>query len=109
MLDKQRLLKLYKLSASIFNQNFNPNNVRDGTKFLTKRLKGPTLASYYGNKDFLTFSNLKTLFPLTNFVDPDEEYRLNKVESLKRRGKGAPKKIKKNEIVDKKTKKGKRK
>lgn len=108
MLDKQRLLSLYKLSAKIFNQNFNLNNTRDGTKYLTRRLKGQAIVDYYGTRDFLSFRNLKTLFPLDTFVDPDEEYRVNKVESLKRRGKGAPKKIKSSEAVAKKTKKGKR-
>lgn len=100
---KQRLLKLYELSAKIFDQNFNPTSARTGSQILAKRLKGPVVAGYYGNPDWIKFKHLSTLFPDTEFVDPEEQYRLNKVSGLKRRGKGAPKKMKKADI----TKKGK--
>lgn len=91
---KARLLKVAELSAKIFDQNFNPTNVRTGAKILSKRLKGQTLAGYYGNPDTLKFKNLKTLYPGIKFVDPEEEYRLSMVEVRKRRGKGAPTKTK---------------
>lgn len=101
---KERLLKLYGLSAKIFEQNFNPTGVRTGSHILSKRLKGPAVAGYYGNPDWIKFKNLSTLFPDVDFVDPVEQYRLNKVSDLKRRGKGAPKKTKKNDATPKKGK-----
>lgn len=101
---KARLAKLYELSAKIFNQNYNPTGVRTGSQILAKRLKGPTVADYYGNPDWIKFKHLSTLFPDVEFVDPVEQYRLDKVAGLKRRGKGAPKKMKKGDVA---TKKGK--
>lgn len=101
---KERLLKLYELSAKIFDQNFNPSGVRTGSRILSKRLKGPAVASYYGNPDWIKFKNLSTLFPDVDFLDPVEQYRLNKVSDLKRRGKGAPKKTKKGDAAPKKGK-----
>ena len=100
----ERLLKLYELSAKIFDQNFNPTGVRTGSHILSKRLKGPSVASYYGNPDWIKFKNLSTLFPDVHFVDPVEQYRLDKVSDLKRRGKGAPKKAKKGDAAPKKGK-----
>lgn len=91
---KARLLKVAEISAKIFDQNFNPTNARTGSKILSQRLKGPTIAGYYGNPDFLKFRHLKTLYPGFQFVDLEEEYRLSMVEARKRRGKGAPKKKK---------------
>ncbi|CCC67300.1 hypothetical protein NCAS_0A07420 [Naumovozyma castellii] len=92
---KSRLLKVAEVSARIFDENFNPKCIRTGSKILSQRLKGPTIASYYGNPDVLKFKHLKTLYPEFKFSDPDEDYRLAKVEAKKRRGKGAPKKMKK--------------
>lgn len=94
---KGRLLKLYEVSAKIFDQNFNPTGIRTGSKILSRRLKGPSVASYYGNPDFIKFKHLKTLFPESDFFDPEEQYRVVRLESLKRRGKGAPKKTKKGD------------
>ncbi|GMM55060.1 mitochondrial 37S ribosomal protein [Maudiozyma humilis] len=102
---KARLLKLAELSAKVFDQNFNPTAARTGAKVLSRRLRGPSVASYYGNPDFLKFKNLKTLFPDTEFIDEEEQYRLGKVEGLKRRGKGAPKKTKKGAAGGKSKKK----
>ena len=48
--------------------------------------------------------DLSTLFPDVHFVDPVEQYRLDKVSDLKRRGKGAPKKAKKGDAAPKKGK-----
>ncbi|CCF56710.1 hypothetical protein KAFR_0B04140 [Kazachstania africana CBS 2517] len=101
---KKRLFELNRLSAKIFDQNFNPQGLRTGSKILSSRLKGPTIANYYGNPDFLKFKNLKTLFPNYQFVDTDELYRLSKVEGLKRRGKGPPKKTKSGSTLSKPTK-----
>ncbi|CAB4256096.1 similar to Saccharomyces cerevisiae YGR215W RSM27 Mitochondrial ribosomal protein of the small subunit [Maudiozyma barnettii] len=102
---KERLLKLAEISAKIFDQNFNPSGMRTGSKVLSKRLKGPSVAAYYGNPDFVKFKNLKTLFPDSEFIDEEEQYRLSKVEGLKRRGKGAPKKTKKGAANGKSKKK----
>lgn len=102
---KARLLKLAEISAKIFDQSFNPSGVRTGSKVLSRRLKGPSVAGYYGNPDFLKFKHLKTLFPDTSFIDEQEEYRLSKIEGLKRRGKGAPKKMKKSAAGGKSKKK----
>lgn len=104
---KNRLLKVAELSAKIFDQNFNPTGARTGAQILAKRLKGPTVASYYGNPDLLKFKHLKTLYPGFRFVDSDEEYRLTMLEARKRRGKGAPKKKKADSAGAAKTKKRK--
>lgn len=91
---KERFLKVAELSAKIFDQNFNPSGVRTGSQILAKRLKGPTVANYYGDPDLLRFRHLRTLYPGFKFADLDEEYRLTMLEARKRRGKGAPKKKK---------------
>ncbi|GCE98296.1 mitochondral 37S ribosomal protein S27 [Zygosaccharomyces mellis] len=91
---RERLLKVAELSAKIFDQNFNPSGVRTGSQILAKRLKGPTVAGYYGDPDLLKFRHLRTLYPGFKFADLDEEYRLTMLEARKRRGKGAPKKKK---------------
>lgn len=104
---KNRLMKLYEVSAKIFDQNFNAAGTRTGAKILAKRLKGPSVANYYGNPDFIKFKNLKTLFPDSEYIDEEEHYRLTKVEGKKRRGKGAPKKAKKEDVAAKNNKKKK--
>lgn len=91
---KNRLLKVAEVSAKIFDQNFNPTNARTGSRILSKRLKGPVVAGYYGDPDFLKFKHFKTLYPDFQFGDQKEEYRLSMIEARKRRGKGAPKKKK---------------
>ncbi|CCD24553.1 mitochondrial 37S ribosomal protein mS33 NDAI_0D02390 [Naumovozyma dairenensis CBS 421] len=98
---KARLLKVAELSAKIFDENFNPTGARTGAKILSQRLKGPAIASYYGNPDVLKFKHLKTLYPNFQFTDPEENYRLAKIEAKKRRGKGAPKKTKKGDVKGK--------
>ena len=57
-----------------------------------------------GNPDWIKYKHLSTLYPDTQFVDPVEQYRLDKVAGLKRRGKGAPKKMKKADVAAKKGK-----
>ncbi|SCU85983.1 LAME_0D03928g1_1 [Lachancea meyersii CBS 8951] len=104
---KQRLLEVASLSAKIFNQNFNPTATRNGGKILAKRLKGPSIAGYYGNPDFLKFKHLKTLYPGFKFADQEEDYRLLMNEARKRRGKGAPTKKKEASKDKGKTKKRK--
>ncbi|CEP63143.1 mitochondrial 37S ribosomal protein mS33 LALA0_S07e03356g [Lachancea lanzarotensis] len=104
---KQRLLQVASLSARIFNENFNPTAARNGGKILSKRLKGASIAGYYGNPDFLKFKHLKTLYPEFQFTDEQEEYRLSMNEARKRRGKGAPTKKKEASKDKGKTKKRK--
>ncbi|SCV00073.1 LAMI_0G02718g1_1 [Lachancea mirantina] len=104
---KTQLLKLAEISAKIFDQNFNPSCNRTGSKILSKRLKGSSVAGYYGNPDFLKFKHLKTLYSEFNFVDKDEEYRLMMIEAKRRRGKGAPAKKKEASKDKGKTKKRK--
>ncbi|ODV98168.1 hypothetical protein PACTADRAFT_185414 [Pachysolen tannophilus NRRL Y-2460] len=104
---RQRLLELQKLSCEIFQTTFNPTNQRTGSKILSKRLIGPTVANYYGNPDFLKFKDVAKLYKNEDFklVDPREEYRLNLAASRKRRGKGAPTKKKEASSKDGKKKK----
>lgn len=90
---KSRLKQVVELSCRIFDQNYNPTGVRTGAKVLAKRLKGPAIADYYGKPDMLTIRNLRTLYPGLQFTDLNEEYRLSMLEARKRRGKGAPKKL----------------
>lgn len=91
--NRQRLLEVKKMSASIFGESFNPNNVRNGLKILKQPLKGPGLVNYYGKNDSMpTFQDFKRWFPELNLVDPREATRLKMVESRKKRNKGAPKK-----------------
>ncbi|AQZ17389.1 RSM27 (YGR215W) [Zygosaccharomyces parabailii] len=104
---RTRLLKVAELSAKIFDQNFNPAGIRTGAQILAKRLKGPTVAAYYGDPDLLKFKHLKTLYPGFKFADLEEEYRLTMLEARKRRGKGAPKKKKGDNSGASKTKKRK--
>lgn len=89
----QRVAEVKKLSAEIFNHNWNPSNIRNGRKILTTPLKGPEVAKYYGvNHSMPTFSDFKQWFPELKLVDPREEYRQRMVEDRKKRNKGAPKK-----------------
>ncbi|SCU99322.1 LADA_0H18998g1_1 [Lachancea dasiensis] len=104
---KHRLQEVAALSAKIFKQNFNPTAARNGGKILAQRLRGPSLANYYGNPDFVKFKHLKTLYPGFTFADQEEDYRLLMNEAKKRRGKGAPAKKKEASKDKSKTKKRK--
>lgn len=90
---KQRLLEVKKLSAEIFGENWNPENVRNGAKVLKAPLQGPEIVNYYGKNDSMpTFKDFKEWFPELHLVDPREETRLKMVQDRKKRNKGAPKK-----------------
>ncbi|KAH3664422.1 hypothetical protein WICMUC_005807 [Wickerhamomyces mucosus] len=102
---KARLLEVAKLQSKIFNQVYNPNQIRTGHKYLTQKLKGDTVKSYYGPTEFLTMKNLRSMFPTVGFMDPEEEYRLDILRSRKRRGKGAPAKKREAPSADPKKKK----
>lgn len=92
---KSTLHTIQKIQASVFRETLNPQKIRTGSKILTKPLIGQTVANYYGSSNFPTVSKLcKFLSDESyNVVNPHEEYRLDQIASKKRRGKGAPKKI----------------
>jgi small subunit ribosomal protein S33 len=69
-------------AARIFGHHIG-NGLPSGRKVLRKRLIGPTLAAYYPE----SIAKLDALM-----VDPNETRRVIKLERLKRRGKGPPKK-----------------
>lgn len=90
---KERLNAAKELSAKLFGQAWNPNNVRNGAKVLRAPLRGPEVANYYGINDSIpTFKDFKKWFPELKLTDPKEEYRLKMVSDRKKRNKGAPKK-----------------
>ena len=89
-LSKVRLLN--RLRCQIFQTSYNPTSVRTGAKYLRERLHGPALVKYYPENDGLSIAKLNKKYPGWNLVDVDEVVRLNDIEELKARGKGAPKK-----------------
>jgi small subunit ribosomal protein S33 len=95
MATQSRLAALNRLRCSIFHTSYNPNCLRTGAKYLSARLKGPSLIKYYPQQ--LDFARIIREFPELEFVDAKEEQRLIDVEERKKRGKGAPKKNKKGE------------
>ncbi|KAF3990783.1 hypothetical protein FT663_00670 [Candidozyma haemuli var. vulneris] len=92
---KGRMAQVKKLSAQIFGETYNPQNLRNGNKILRQPLRGPELLAWYGNNDAMpTFKDFKKWFPELKLVDPREEERLRMVVDRKKRNKGAPKKKK---------------
>lgn len=69
-------------AARIFGHHIG-NGLPSGRKVLRKPLIGPIVAAYYPER----LAKLDKLF-----VDPEETRRVIKLERLKRRGKGPPKK-----------------
>lgn len=101
-----RLQQLAKLQSWVFDKPLNPENKRIGMNVLRKSLRGPQITDYYYPtlKQLPTPKKLNQLFGDWNSVDPDEVYRLSRVEYLKRKGKGAPKKLKEKKVVEKRRK-----
>ncbi|KAJ1675261.1 mitochondral 37S ribosomal protein S27 [Spiromyces aspiralis] len=90
-----RKLKVAELSARIFGNNFNPTNARTGHYIIRKPLAGETIYSWYPRPEMVKrcrFKRIDRAFPELSLFNLDEEERLDTVERLKRRGKGAPKK-----------------
>ncbi|GME71799.1 unnamed protein product [[Candida] boidinii] len=89
-----KLHKLEQLQCQIFRTTFNPTKQKTGAKILSAPLKGQTLANYYGPSDFPTHAKLSKAWATSEYeiLNEEEEYRVERVEDLKRRGKGAPKK-----------------
>ncbi|KAF1809836.1 hypothetical protein P152DRAFT_402658 [Eremomyces bilateralis CBS 781.70] len=88
---RSRVVDLMRVQCRIFNTTFNPNRLRIGTKILRQRLRGAALASYYPPR-VGTIQQLRKDFPRAVIEDEEEQDRLEHIERLKARGKGAPKK-----------------
>ena len=82
---------IIKLRSSIFEQNYNPLNIRNGLKYINKRLIYPKAVNYYPPViDIRAFKQLNNI--PSSFVTNKEKQRLLDVDAKKRRGKSPPKK-----------------
>lgn len=104
---KQKLLELQEIQSRVFRTTFNPTKMRTGSKILTAPLKGQTLGNYYGPSDFPSIAKAAKALstPFYDVINEPEQYRAERVEDLKRRGKGSPKKIREAPSAAKKKKK----
>jgi hypothetical protein len=104
---KEQLFKLEQIQCQVFRTTFNPTKMRTGAKILTAPLKGQTLANYYGPSDFPSIAKMAKALSTPSFsvINEPEQYRMERVEDLKRRGKGSPKKIREASTGQKKKKK----
>lgn len=104
---KDLLFKLEQTQCQVFRTTFNPTKMRTGAKILTAPLKGQTLANYYGPSDFPSIAKVARQLSTPSFsvINEPEQYRVERVEDLKRRGKGSPKKIREAAGSSKKKKK----
>ena len=102
---KQKLFQLEQIQCQVFRTTFNPTKMKTGAKILTAPLKGQTLSKYYGPSDFPSIAKVARSLSTPGFrvINEPEAYRMERVEDLKRRGKGSPKKIR--EAANKKKKK----
>ena len=87
-----RLSSLAKLRCTIFQTSYNPSSIRTGAKYLKRRLRGPSMISYYPEE--FNINKIVKAYPELEMVDEDEEERLSDVAERRKRGKGAPKKAK---------------
>ena len=87
-----RLASLTKLRCAIFQTSYNPSSIRTGAKYLKRRLRGPSMISYY--PDEFNINKIIKDYPELEMVNDDEEERLVDVAERRRRGKGAPRKAK---------------
>lgn len=92
---KQKLIKLQQIQCAVFRTTYNPTQMKTGSKILSAPLKGQTLANYYGPSDFPSIAKMAKSLSTPSFsvINEPEQYRVERVEDLKRRGKGSPKKI----------------
>ncbi|KAK1761163.1 mitochondrial ribosomal subunit S27-domain-containing protein [Echria macrotheca] len=92
---RARLLDLMKARCQLFSTTFNPDGIRTGNKVLRQRLRGPALVQYYPGR-LPGIKELRQAFASQGLdcIDEAEEDRLEHIEGLKARGKGAPKKKK---------------
>ncbi|OAV92210.1 hypothetical protein PTTG_03276 [Puccinia triticina 1-1 BBBD Race 1] len=103
---KFRLQALAKAQSTVFQTPFNPRDIRTGDRYLTKKLKGPLLQTYYPPVRPVNFKQLNQIFVQTakangvtgrdleywKLPDLREEKRLERVAYNRKRGKGPPKK-----------------
>ena len=82
-----------QVQCRIFNTIFNPTAQRLGNKILRQRLRGPALAAYYPRR-VATFQDLEKAYPEWELYEEKEQDRLEHVQIMKTKGKGAPKKKK---------------
>ncbi|KAF2755990.1 hypothetical protein EJ05DRAFT_478039, partial [Pseudovirgaria hyperparasitica] len=101
---KQRLMDLLKVRTRIFSAVFNPTQVRQGTFVLRQRLRGPSVESYYPLKH-ASIKMMRKAYPGYEFPDEYEEKRVAKLEDRRSKGKGAPKKLKGQNMNKRKKKK----
>ncbi|CAG8635214.1 9455_t:CDS:1, partial [Racocetra fulgida] len=88
---KSVLNALAKLRAKLFDNVYNPTNVRTGNKVLRQRLIGPTITNWYP-KQLIAVREITDMFSEFNLVNQQEKQRLEEIAKRKKRGKGAPKK-----------------
>ncbi|KAK3315142.1 mitochondrial ribosomal subunit S27-domain-containing protein [Apodospora peruviana] len=90
---RARILDLMKARCQVFGTTFNPDGVRTGNKILRQRLKGPSIVSYYPRR-LVTHQDFQKEFANLELTvnNEEEEDRLEHIQGLKSRGKGAPKK-----------------
>ncbi|MBW0511325.1 hypothetical protein O181_051040 [Austropuccinia psidii MF-1] len=103
---KFRLQALAKAQSTVFRTPYNPQNLRTADKYLTKKLKGPLVTTYYPPVRPVNFKQLNQIFVQTAKAEgvsgrdleywklPDlrEEKRLDRIAHNRKRGKGPPKK-----------------
>lgn len=94
-----RIGQLQQLSCKVFSNVYNPTCARTGNKVLRQRLLGPTLTAY-NPKQMVHFRDIQALYPQLGLVDLEEKERLDEIARRKRRGKGAPKKGKDEEVLE---------
>ena len=92
-----RINAVNRLRCSIFQTSYNPTSIRTGAKYLRARLRGPSMVKYYPK--VISISKLIREFPELELVDEEEEMRLQDIATRKARGKGPPKKTKKNGML----------
>ncbi|KAA1106740.1 hypothetical protein PGTUg99_017102 [Puccinia graminis f. sp. tritici] len=62
---KFRLQALAKAQSTVFQTPYNPRNLRTGDRYLTKKLKGPLLQTYYPPIRPVNFKQLNHIFVQT--------------------------------------------
>ncbi|KAI2617367.1 mitochondrial ribosomal subunit S27-domain-containing protein [Hypoxylon sp. NC1633] len=90
---RARLLNLLKAQCEIFSTTYNPDGIRMGNKILRQRLKGPSLAKYYPPRG-PTVNTLAKEFKSLGLetIDEFQDDRMEHLEEVRARGKGAPRK-----------------
>ncbi|KZF20655.1 hypothetical protein L228DRAFT_269951 [Xylona heveae TC161] len=90
---RSRILELLRAQCRIFSTTFNPEGIRTGNKVLRQRLRGAAVAAYYPRR-VVTFKDLQKSYPEFEIFDDVQDDRIEHLQILKAKGKGAPKKKK---------------